>query len=165
MVITPIQFNDTALNEVAQRSAFQLSNFKNNLDQTSEDIKRLEKWLQTCGVCTYASVEITSESMLLEWSDHSGAEWRLVCRTPNPYPDYPEDEYEFRPLIEMPARARLICRPYLPKLLQGLAELLPKQEDMALAAKKSVAVPKASGKKASGSAEELFASAADEIAF
>lgn len=112
------EFKDQSLSAVVQKSASQFSDFQRHLNETSEDIKNLEKWFQECGVCVPATVQIKNSCVGISWSKYEDS-WRLICDASD------DDGPDIRPLIEMPARMRLFCRPHLPKLVQEVADLLP----------------------------------------
>jgi hypothetical protein len=123
------QFKDPNLAGVFQRNASQFKNFKSNLDNSSADIKNLEKWLQNSGICFHACV-YCDKGMSLAWSNLTG-DWRIISRCP---PDdgelAEEDEHEgfCRPLIEMPIKTRIEARPYLPRLVEEIAKIVAKSE-------------------------------------
>jgi hypothetical protein len=120
-----IQFNDKALNEIAQSVAGKFKNFQANLDKTSADIRSLEKWLQDCGICFYIEVDIGDHGSIA-WASEADT-WRLM------YLSWGSDENgieyrDTRPLIEMPVNVRLRARPHLSRLLGEIASLVPIDE-------------------------------------
>jgi len=113
------RFHDQALDELVQRCTPSFQNFQTNLDQTSTDIKNLEKWLQSSGICFYTSVQI--EGGYIAWSNQTG-DWRLVLE------GLPEEEYGepiCKPLIETPVKVRLAARRHLVTLVSQIASLVP----------------------------------------
>jgi hypothetical protein len=118
------KFHDPELAAVVRSASESFSGFQANLDQTSADIKNLEKWLAGNKICFYASVHL-GDSEYIAWSDEN-LEWRLVYESVD---DLSEDErIVTRPLIEMPVKARLKARPFLAQLVSTIAELVPKME-------------------------------------
>lgn len=121
-----IRFFDKALDELAQLVAPKLQNFQTTLDQTSTDIKNLEKWLQGCAISFYTSVPVDSDSYIA-WSKTCG-DWRLVYESsPDSERDYGPDDMdrESQPLIETPVHIRLKARPHLAALVAAIAKQLP----------------------------------------
>lgn len=140
-----INFNDAALRKAASEAAPRLLNLTQNLDQISEDIKRLEAWLSEHGLCIEVSIEVdgrrwvseggsesANEKNHLRWQKHDGR-WRLVycSRYTCHYMSEPP-VYETRPLIETPAEVRIKVRKHLPSFLQKVAALLPHEKTEAL---------------------------------
>lgn len=117
-MIDSIRFNDSRLEELVDKLSPKFKNFQKNLDQTSADIRSLEKWLQSCGICFYADIALSNDECIA-WSNEFG-EWRLVYETTNGLE--PSDS---TPLIETVVRIRLRAKPLLPKLLSKIAELVP----------------------------------------
>lgn len=121
------QFKDPNLESVIQRYTPQFKTFQKNLDDTSSDIKTLEKWLQSNGICFRTSVSIDRNTSLV-WSKSSG-DWRLMLRCPPPEYEIEEDDDDetfCRPLIELPVKTRVEARNYLPLLIEEIAKLVVK---------------------------------------
>lgn len=117
-----ITFIDKALNDVVQKSAFKFSSFQKYLEETSTDLKNLEKWLQNCAICIPVFVETDDEDIKVGW-DNKGGTWRLLAEF-----TVSDDEGQWRdsrPVIEMPIRSRLLCRRFLPVLIKEISDLLP----------------------------------------
>lgn len=108
-------FSDNELEKVKRSSNSRLQNFQQILDDTSNDIRKLEKWLQECGVCMFVSVPIQSESIHILW-DKVKDSWRLL---------YMDSQGNEKPLLEASARIRLAAKPFLPRLVRQIEQYLP----------------------------------------
>ncbi len=122
-----VKFNDAALNAIASQNAARFSNFQESLDKLSGDIKRLEAWLQACGVCLHTTIPVGRDEYL-SWTTLR-KEWRLVFQTRD-NDDPSGDSMIFTPLIETPVRTRLQCGPFLSKLVNSIAAMLPPEPKM-----------------------------------
>lgn len=87
-----------------------IARFQRVLDETSEDIRNLERYLQDCGICIGAVLEVT-EHTALAWEKYNGA-WRILARY----------EGNLQPLIESKAGVRLYFKDSLPYFVQKIAE-------------------------------------------
>lgn len=116
-----IEFHDKALDQLIRSSATQFKSFQKVLDETSADVRSLEKWLQECGVCITCYVKLPPGRLAKElgW-DKYGDSWRIVCEFIG------DDGPQIRPLIETSARMRLSCKGSLLVLVKALQQLLPK---------------------------------------
>ncbi|RTL37199.1 MAG: hypothetical protein EKK48_24130 [Candidatus Melainabacteria bacterium] len=134
-----INFHDSALCEAASVTAPRLLNLTNNLDQISDDIKRLEAWLSEHGLCIEIEhsleekpwvrisdgEQIATERIKLKWEKHE-SKWRLVYESRYIHEnDYERNRYLVKPLIEMPAQVRIDVRQHLPEFVRAIGDALP----------------------------------------
>lgn len=87
-----------------------IARFQRVLDETSEDIRNLERYLQDCGICLNVVLEVTQDTYL-SWEKHNGT-WRIVA-------NYKSTN---QPLIESKAGVRLYFKDSLPCFVQKIAE-------------------------------------------
>lgn len=122
--LSKVTFNDPALAEVIQRSAKRVSRFQKVLDETSADIRNLEKWLQQNNISAELEVRLKDEhNASLVWNKEDDG-WRLR------YSYYTADEHgieyeESKPLIETPVKTRLQCRRHLATIVDQLDSMIP----------------------------------------
>ncbi|MDP3506494.1 MAG: hypothetical protein Q8T09_00760 [Candidatus Melainabacteria bacterium] len=124
---TEDQFNDEALTQAAEQLEGKLAGFKTAESKASEDIRRLESLFAKAGI----SVEhwITgpnddpmdsNEIRSIGWAEINGR-WRIVHHSSH----YEHGGISQAPLIEMAARTKLACVPYLIELLKEIADIIP----------------------------------------
>ncbi len=117
-----LKFHDQSLLNAVKASSQQLDNFQQKLDQATADIKSLEKYLQSTGLCLDLSVDVSAPPYHAIGWDKVGDAWRLV--------GYFWDDHDrcARPLAESSARLRLACQPFLPQLVKQITETLTSLE-------------------------------------
>jgi len=119
-----IQFNNAALNKAASAAAGQVQGLSAALDEISEDIKRLEAWLQEHELCVPVSLHVSTrtwsgglmtEKNFLKWDEKEG-KWGLFYCSETCHLDH-GPHYERLPLIKTPTEVRIRCMEFLPALV------------------------------------------------
>jgi hypothetical protein len=121
-----LTFNSFALQEAYREVSDTIERFPENLNCVSEDVKKLEKYLEQSGVRVPVQHEIgTSCRESLRWDEapDSDRRWRIM------YYSVADDvlgwgipETTYKPLIETPAPIRLRAYPHLPDLLRAVGQ-------------------------------------------
>jgi hypothetical protein len=118
-------FNDPSLDRLVKKLNPSFMAFQANLNGVSEDIRNLEKWLQASNISIYTSLPI-GDGQYIAWALHRGKDWRLVYE----YPDLDIDDLVTIPLLETTIRIRLTVRPFLPKLVEAIALIIPASDEV-----------------------------------
>ena len=107
-------YKDTALNEAHLDVGYDIEQFTTKLDETSHDIKELERWLTDCNICVSAEVRV-SDHLVIAWDTHNGGrKFELIACDGGP----------IRRLIESSLLIRAQAKPFLPELVREIAKVV-----------------------------------------
>lgn len=107
--MTP-EFKSIDLAQAFNKHGKDIARFQRVLDETSEDIRNLERYLQDCGICLPV-VYVVNEGIWMGWDKYNGS-WRIMAK----------HNGTVQPLIESKAGVRLYFKDLLPCLVQKIAE-------------------------------------------
>jgi hypothetical protein len=121
-----VSFHLEALNAAHREHGWAIDGFTEALDRISNDIKKLEDYLDGSGVRVRLDVVI-NEREFLSWAEVDDAQrWRIVYEQLAMHPiEGFEGFVRSGPLIEMPVDVRLRAYQYLPGLLEAAAQKIP----------------------------------------